>query len=156
MKLVTIICFLYFKEVYLYCWIIVKEKRRLLFNSWQYANFLIIGGNNVNKQIDITVYGANQICASCVNLPSSLEQFEWIKAAITRKYGEGSINFKYIDIFSPPANAEYQAFAKRVVEEDMFYPLVLVNDEIVGEGNPKLKTIKQALETRGITPVEEG
>lgn len=107
----------------------------------------------MNNHVDITVYGANQVCASCVNLPSSIEQFEWIKAAITRKYGENAVRFKYIDIFSPPEDEKYQAYAKKIIEEDMFYPLVLVEDEIVGEGNPKLKTIRQALEERGIEAI---
>ena len=39
-----------------------------------------------------------------------------------------------------------KAFAERVVEEDLFYPVVLVNGEIVGEGNPRLKDVYEEIE----------
>ncbi|MBO8156750.1 MAG: YuzD family protein [Bacillaceae bacterium] len=103
--------------------------------------------------VQITVYGADQICASCVNLPGSKETMEWLQAAITRKFGEEGILYQYVDIFSPPEDEKHQEFARKVIEEDLFYPVVLVDDEIVGEGNPKLKTIYEALENKGFQPV---
>ncbi|WP_368907151.1 DUF1462 family protein, partial [Bacillus wiedmannii] len=39
-----------------------------------------------------------------------------------------------------------KAFAERVVEEDLFYPVVLVNGEVVGEGNPRLKDVYEEIE----------
>lgn len=107
----------------------------------------------MERTVQITVYGAEQICASCVNLPGSRETFEWIQAAISRKFGEEGIMYQYIDIFSPPEDDQHQKFARRVIEEDLFYPVVLVDDEIVGEGNPKLKAIYRALEEKGFEPV---
>lgn len=106
----------------------------------------------MGKNIELTVYGAEVLCPSCVNLPSSKEQYEWLQAAIGRKFGEDAIQYKYIDIFNPPEQEPYKEFAERVVEEDMFYPVVLIEDEIVGEGNPKLKTVYKALEERGLEP----
>ncbi|GAA3319967.1 hypothetical protein GCM10020331_029050 [Ectobacillus funiculus] len=47
----------------------------------------------------ISVYGAKVICASCVGMPSSIETFEWLQAAIRRKYPEQLFQFEYIDIF---------------------------------------------------------
>ena len=38
------------------------------------------------KKIEIQVYGAEQICASCVNLPSSKDTCEWLEAALQRKF----------------------------------------------------------------------
>ena len=36
--------------------------------------------------INIEIYGADIICASCVNAPSSKDTYEWLQAAIDRKY----------------------------------------------------------------------
>ncbi|MGM8216782.1 YuzD family protein [Bacillaceae bacterium W0354] len=107
----------------------------------------------MSNKIELVVYGADVLCPSCVNLPSSKEQYEWLQAAITRKYGDALVQYKYVDIFNPPEDKEYKEFASRVVEEDMFYPVVLVNEEIVGEGNPRLKAVYRALEKRGLEPI---
>ncbi|MET3683668.1 disulfide oxidoreductase YuzD [Alkalibacillus flavidus] len=107
----------------------------------------------MSKQVELVVYGAEVICASCVNLPSSKEQYDWLQAAISRKYGDDYVTYKYVDIFNPPNEQKYQQFAEQVVEDDMIYPVVLVEDEIVGEGNPRLKTVYQALENNGLTPI---
>ena len=39
-----------------------------------------------NKQTSIEIYGADVVCASCVNAPSSKDTYEWLQAAIDRKY----------------------------------------------------------------------
>ncbi|MGA9173061.1 MAG: DUF1462 family protein, partial [Thermoactinomyces sp.] len=36
------------------------------------------------KPIEVLVYGAEQLCASCVNLPSSRETATWLSAALGR------------------------------------------------------------------------
>ena len=36
--------------------------------------------------LNIEIYGADIICASCVNAPSSKDTYEWLQAAIDRKY----------------------------------------------------------------------
>jgi disulfide oxidoreductase YuzD len=98
---------------------------------------------------EIIVYGAEQICASCVNLPSSKETCEWLEAAITRKYPEQPFHISYVDIFNPPSDPAKQKFAQKVIEEDMFYPVVVINEVVVGEGNPRLKMIFSELEKYG-------
>lgn len=100
--------------------------------------------------VKVTVYGADRICPSCINSPGSRETYEWLQAAISRKYGNPTIQYRYIDIFQPPEDKEQQEFVQRVFNEDLFYPVVLVNEEIVGEGNPRLKSVYQALEAQGI------
>ncbi|WP_102028523.1 YuzD family protein [Salirhabdus sp. Marseille-P4669] len=107
------------------------------------------------ETVEITVYGAEQLCASCVNLPSSKETYEWLQAAIGRKYGKDQIEYTYIDIFSPPENEKHQAFAQRVLNDEFFYPVVLVNDEVVGEGNPKLKSIYRILDEKGFKELKK-
>ncbi|GAA0500124.1 YuzD family protein [Salinibacillus aidingensis] len=106
----------------------------------------------MEKEITITVYGADQICASCVNAPGSKDTYEWLQAAIARKYGDANIHYTYVDIFSPPEDEKIQDLARRVADDEFFYPLVLVDDEIAGEGNPRLKTIYSKLEEKGLQP----
>ncbi|MBO1623707.1 DUF1462 domain-containing protein [Bacillus cereus] len=98
--------------------------------------------------VNVQVYGAKVICASCVGMPSSTETFEWLQAAIGRKYEgqDDKFKFEYVDIQEEQDDAEKQAFVERVIEEDLFYPVVLVNGEIVGEGNPRLKDVYEEIE----------
>lgn len=100
------------------------------------------------EMVNVQVYGTKIICASCVGMPSSTETFEWLQAAIGRKYEgqENKFNFEYIDFQEEQEDEEKKAFAERVVEEDLFYPVVLVNGEIVGEGNPRLKDVYEEIE----------
>lgn len=99
----------------------------------------------------IKVFGAEQLCPSCVNLPSSKETYEWLQAAISRKFADQPFAIEYVDIFNPPNDEDLKHFSKKVIEEDMFYPVVLIGDKIVGEGNPRLKTIFSELEKLGYT-----
>jgi disulfide oxidoreductase YuzD len=90
------------------------------------------------------------ICPSCVQLPSSKETYEWLEAAIKRKYPDQPFSITYIDIFNPPEDdEEKKMFAKKVIEEDLFYPVIVIEGAIVGEGNPKLKTIYAEMEKYG-------
>ncbi|WML47078.1 YuzD family protein [Neobacillus sp. PS3-34] len=102
-----------------------------------------------NQVIEIIVYGADQLCPSCVNLPSSKETFEWLEAAVGRKFADQPFIITYVDIHNPPEEEGKKHFAARVIEEDMFYPVVLIGNKIVGEGNPRLKTIFAELEKHG-------
>ncbi|MEH7076375.1 YuzD family protein [Neobacillus drentensis] len=102
-----------------------------------------------SSEVEIVVYGAEQLCPSCVNLPSSKETFEWLEAAIARKFPDQPFKMTYVDIYQPKGESEKQNFAKRVIEEDMFYPIVVIKEKIVGEGNPRLKTIFSELEKYG-------
>lgn len=100
------------------------------------------------EMVNVQVYGTKVICASCVGMPSSTETFEWLQAAIGRKYEgqENKFNFEYIDFQEEQEDEDKKAFAERVVEEDLFYPVVLVNGEVVGEGNPRLKDVYEEIE----------
>lgn len=93
----------------------------------------------------VEVFGAEVICASCVGMPSSIETFEWLQAALQRKYPDLAFDFQYIDIFNVENN-EKEDFAERVRNDEFFYPVVLVNGNVVGEGNPKLKDVYNAIE----------
>ncbi len=103
-----------------------------------------------NRGIEIVVYGGEEICQSCVRMPSSKETVEWLDAAITRKFPNQPFTITYVDIFNPPSDNEPQAeFAKKVVDEEMFYPVVVINEKVVGEGDPRLKIIFAEMEKYG-------
>ncbi|MBB6445008.1 YuzD family protein [Bacillus benzoevorans] len=107
------------------------------------------------KDVEIIIYGAEQICASCVNLPSSKETYEWIEAAVTRKFPNQPFEFTYVDIFQPPEEKEKQQFAQKVIDEDLFYPVITINNKIIGEGSLRLKTLYTELEQYGYKPAEQ-
>nr|WP_207145704.1 YuzD family protein [Brevibacillus brevis] len=102
--------------------------------------------------VDIKVFGTEQLCASCVNLPSAKETAEWLEAALSRKYGSDSIRIVYSD-FQQPQTDDDKSWANRIIEEDLWYPLVVISGEIVGEGNPRLKDIYEKLESMGVQPI---
>ncbi|MEH7108441.1 YuzD family protein [Bacillus sp. JJ1764] len=106
-------------------------------------------------EVEVVLYGAEQLCPSCVNLPSSKETYEWLHAAIARKFPEQPFTITYVDIEHPPHDPKKNEFARRVMEEDMFYPVVVINDKVVGEGNPRLKTIFAELEKYGYKAEKE-
>jgi len=39
-----------------------------------------------------------------------------------------------------------------VIKEDMFYPVVVIENKIVGEGNPRLKAVFSEMEKYGYRP----
>ncbi|WP_047150509.1 YuzD family protein [Aneurinibacillus tyrosinisolvens] len=94
--------------------------------------------------MEILVFGAEQICASCVNLPSAKDTAEWLQAALNRKYGDG-ISVRYVDIYQPLEGVEAD-FAARIQADEFWYPLVVLEGRVIGEGNPKLKEIQQAID----------
>ena len=104
-------------------------------------------------EVEIVLYGAEQLCPSCVNLPSSKETYEWLESAIARKFPEQPFKMCYVDIHQPPEDSIKEEFAKKVIEEDMFYPVVVIKEKVVGEGNPRLKTIFAELEKYGYKAV---
>ncbi len=112
------------------------------------SEYIVETRSGGEEMVNVQVYGTKVICASCVGMPSSTETFEWLQAAIGRKYEgkENKFNFEYIDFQEEQEDEDKKAFAERVVEEDLFYPVVLVNGEIVGEGNPRLKDVYEEIE----------
>jgi disulfide oxidoreductase YuzD len=102
------------------------------------------------QQAVIEVYGANIMCASCVNAPSSIDTYEWLQAALARKFPEAMISYRYVDIEGDFENARDEDIASRIQEDEFFYPLVLVDGEVVGEGYIELKPIVTKLQTLGI------
>jgi len=103
-----------------------------------------------HQPLTIEVYGADVICASCVNAPSSKDTYEWLQAAINRKFPQNNITYTYIDIEGPLNDEKQQNIAQRIAEDEFFYPLVMINDEVIGEGYIQLKPVLTALEKYGL------
>lgn len=98
------------------------------------------------ESVLITVYGAEQICASCVGAPGSRATYDWLQAALGRKYEEGSIEYEYVDMNTEQTEEKHKAFVDRIFEEDLLYPIIFVNDDMVAEGITRLKTVYNALD----------
>lgn len=105
------------------------------------------------KPVEICVYGAEVLCPSCVNLPSTKETYEWLEAALKRKFKDQPFDIAYIDIHEPPNEPEKQEMAEKVINDEYFYPLVVIAGTVVGEGNPRLKKIYEVMEEHGYVSV---
>ena len=44
-------------------------------------------------KISVVVYGADVICASCVNAPTSKDTYEWLQPLLKRKFPEHHFEF---------------------------------------------------------------
>ena len=95
------------------------------------------------SKASIVVYGADVICASCVNAPSSKDTYEWLQAILGRKYNHIDFEFTYIDFMKQTENLtdHDQQFIERIKEDELFYPLVTINYELVADGYIQLKPI---------------
>jgi disulfide oxidoreductase YuzD len=103
------------------------------------------------KPLSIEIFGAEIACASCVNAPTSKDTYEWLQAAIDRKYPNQPYKITYIDIQQPIDNERQQDIANRVLDDEFFYPLVMIEGEVVGEGNIQLNPVFAELEKNGFT-----
>jgi len=102
----------------------------------------------------IEIYGADIICASCVNSPSSKDTYEWLQAAIGRKYPNQPYEIEYIDIESEVTEEKHKPIIQQIQDDTFFYPLVMINDEMIGEGYIQLKPVFTALEKYGYVAAE--
>jgi len=106
------------------------------------------------NNLTVEIFGADVICASCVNAPTSKDTYEWLQAAIDRKYPNQPYEITYIDIHKPTENERQQDLANRILDDEFFYPLVLISGEVVGEGYIQLKPVFAELEKHGFTAAE--
>ncbi|GEL07794.1 DUF1462 family protein [Salisediminibacterium halotolerans] len=88
----------------------------------------------------ISVYGAEEKCASCIHLPSAIETKEWLEAALNRKFPDAAIEYRYCDIQFPQTE-EDRYYARKIQADEYFYPLVVLNGRVVAEGDPHLPDI---------------
>ena len=103
----------------------------------------------------IEVFGADIMCASCVNARRLRIHTNGYKQLSRANIQIKTFSIRYIDIEGAIENERDQDFANRIQEDEFFYPLVLINDEVVGEGYVQIKPIFPALENAGFIPIEE-
>lgn len=101
------------------------------------------------NKVAIEIYGADIICASCVNAPSSKDTYEWLEAAIGRKYPDQPFDIEYIDIESDISDNRKKEVAQQILDDEFFYPLVMIDGEVIGEGYIQLKPVFAELEKHG-------
>ncbi|EGQ2822605.1 YuzD family protein [Staphylococcus pseudintermedius] len=100
------------------------------------------------EKVSVVVYGAEVVCASCVNAPSSENTYDWLKTLLPRKYPNIDFEYTYIDIMGAQDNLSDHdiQFIEQIQEDELFYPLVTMNDEYVADGYVQLKPIKRFIE----------
>ncbi|PTH39899.1 YuzD family protein [Staphylococcus capitis] len=100
-------------------------------------------------KISVVVYGADVICASCVNAATSKDTYEWLQPLLKRKFPEHHFEFTYIDINRDTENLtdHDEQFIERIQEDELFYPLVTMNDEYVADGYIQMKPVVRFIET---------
>lgn len=98
--------------------------------------------------MEILVYGAEELCPSCVQMPPAKDTAEWLQAALSRRFGE-RVNVRYVDIWGS-LSSEEREWAERIRAGEYFYPLVVCGNQVIGEGNPRLKEIEQYIENEAL------
>ena len=121
----------------------------IYYNRYKVKNlFIKLGGDDYMSKASIVVYGADVVCASCVNAPSSKDTYEWLQAILGRKYTDLEFEYTYIDFFKQTENLTDHdlQFIERINEDELFYPLVTINDEYVADGFIQLKHITRFID----------
>ncbi|TDM12542.1 YuzD family protein [Macrococcus lamae] len=103
--------------------------------------------------IKVNVYGANVVCASCVNAPTSKDIFDWIQPNLRRKFNNLDFTFNYIDITDKEGKSDYdQSLIEQIDNDELFYPLITMNDEVVADGYIQLPQLTKYIERIFIKP----
>ncbi|AVO02748.1 YuzD family protein [Staphylococcus simulans] len=99
-------------------------------------------------KVSVVVYGADVVCASCVNAPTSQDTYDWLKALLERKYPDINFEYTYIDFEKDTENLtdHDQQFIEQIENDELFYPLVTMNDMYVADGYVQLKPIKRFID----------
>ncbi|MGW9856827.1 disulfide oxidoreductase YuzD [Staphylococcus hominis] len=94
-------------------------------------------------KVSVVVYGADVICASCVNAPTSKNTYEWLKPLLERKYPNIHFDYTYIDFQKETENLSDhdQQYIEQIENEELFYPLITMNDEYVADGYIQAKKV---------------
>ena len=87
-------------------------------------------------KVSVVVYGADVVCASCVNAPTSKDTFDWLQALLKRKYPDINFEYTYIDFQKDTENLSDhdQQYIEQLENDELFYPLVTMDDMLVADG----------------------
>lgn len=101
--------------------------------------------------INVIIYGADVVCASCVNAPTSKDIYDWIQPNLKRKFPELTFNFSYIDINNSSNLTDYdENIIEQINNDELFYPLITMDDEIVADGYIQLPQVTKFVEQKYI------
>lgn len=103
--------------------------------------------------MELTVYGTEALCASCIQAPSSRSTAEWLEAAVTRKYGN-PVTVRYVDLEHPITESD-RLYCEKIVADEYFYPLVVSDQVVLGDGFISLKPIFRFLDNHGFKDINE-
>ncbi|MBL7565651.1 YuzD family protein [Staphylococcus saccharolyticus] len=100
-------------------------------------------------KISVVVYGADVACASCVNAPTSKDTYQWLQPLLKRKLPKHHFEFTYIDIENDTDNLtdHDEQFIERINDDELFYPLITMNDEYVADGYIQTRRVTRFIET---------
>ncbi|TGA97260.1 DUF1462 family protein [Sporolactobacillus shoreae] len=104
--------------------------------------------------MELTIYGAEAVCASCAQAPPSKATAEWLEAALFRKFGN-QVSVRYIDIDQPETEAD-RYFCDKIKSDAYFFPLLVSEEEVLGEGFISLKPVLLHLKKSGLAIKEAG
>ncbi|MCR0881874.1 YuzD family protein [Staphylococcus aureus] len=102
------------------------------------------------EHVSVVVYGEDVICASCVNAPTSKDIYDWLQPLLKRKYPNISFKYTYIDITKDNDNLTNHdlQFIERIEQDELFYPLITMNDEYVADGYIQTKQITRFIDQK--------
>lgn len=100
----------------------------------------------------VNVYGRDVICASCVNAPTSKDTYDWLDVLFEKKLPNTDIKVNYIDMDRDTNLSDYdEELIEQMNNNELFYPLVTINDEVVQDGHVQLKPIMKWFKDKGVT-----
>ena len=99
--------------------------------------------------INVIIYGADVVCASCVNAPTSKDIYDWIQPNLKRKFPELTFNFSYINNSSNLTDHD-ENIIEQINNDELFYPLITMDDEIVADGYIQLPQVTKFVEKKYI------
>ncbi|MFQ3853529.1 YuzD family protein [Staphylococcus sp. 2S1] len=101
------------------------------------------------NKASVIVYGADIVCASCVNAPTRRNTYDWLQPLLKRKYPDIQFEFTYIDIEKDTENLtdHDQQYIECIQEDELFYPLVTINEAYVSDGYVQLKDITKFMDS---------
>ncbi|PKE60982.1 YuzD family protein [Macrococcoides caseolyticum] len=101
--------------------------------------------------INVIIYGADVVCASCVNAPTSKDIYDWIQPNLKRKFPKLTFNFSYIDINNSSNLTDHdENIIEQINNDELFYPLITMDDEIVADGYIQLPQVTKFVEKKYI------
>lgn len=101
--------------------------------------------------INVIIYGADVVCASCVNAPTSKDIYDWIQPNLKRKFPGLTFNFSYIDINNSSNLTDHdENIIEQINNDELFYPLIAMDDEIVADGYIQLPQVTKFVEKKYI------